>query len=67
MNICKQRNVDKGYTVGYTVTHYSFHNEIWGILWDTIGYTTDSTMRFFSLLRGGRVARLEGGCEGRGG
>ena len=28
MNICKQRSVDTIVTAGHTVTHYSFHNEI---------------------------------------
>jgi hypothetical protein len=28
VNMCKQRGVDRAYTVGHTVTCYSFYNEI---------------------------------------
>lgn len=28
VNICKERTVDKRYTVGHSVIHYSFHSEI---------------------------------------
>jgi hypothetical protein len=27
MNICKQGSMDKGYSVGHTMTHCSFHKE----------------------------------------
>lgn len=33
MNICKQGGVEKGYSVGYTTTHYSFHNETASPCW----------------------------------
>lgn len=52
MNICKQRSVDKVYTVGHIVTHYRFHNKILCILWDTVEHTTDSTGDFFFLCLG---------------